>query len=304
MITVPFIVTKTIKGREYKYLRYTYQENNKKSIVELSIGPTAPSHDELERLKETFLAKIVKKRWIPVVDAILDNYQRWIARFGKKSVEGFLEDFGMRFTCDTNKLEGSTLGYPAVKGILLHDITPANKPLSDVDEARSHMAVFEEMLAFNGDLSLALIKQWHAKLFGATKPRIAGHVRYTAVHITGSTHVPPATRAEVNRELDRLFKWYVEHETTMHPVLLACIMKFRFVSIHPFEDGNGRASRLLMNFLLYRAGFPMFNITFLMRNGYYRALERANMKGDDFPFVHWFFTKYIKANKKYLQSIA
>jgi Fic family protein len=298
--TIPFIVRKTVKGREYKYLRYTYQENKKKSVVEMSIGAKLPSPDELEHLKELFVAKVVGKRWIPTVDRLKQGYQQHMSRFSKESIENVLQDFGMNFTYDTNRIEGSTLRYPAVKGILLHDITPANKPLSDVDETRSHMKVFEEMLVHDEDLSLSLIKKWHAGLFGSTKPRIAGFIRYNAVYIKGSQHVPPETHEQVERELDRLFQWYAENRNTMHPVLLASIMKFRFVSIHPFDDGNGRVSRLMMNFLLYHARYPMFNIEFVIRKGYYRALEDANMKKDEFIFVHWFFTRYIKANKKYL----
>nr|MDO8119271.1 hypothetical protein [Candidatus Sigynarchaeota archaeon] len=59
---------------------------------------------------------------------------------------------------------------------------------------------------------------------------------------------------------------------------------------------------LMMNCLLHRAGYPMFNIEFIIRKGYYRALEDANMKGDELLFAHWFFTSYIKANKKYTQD--
>ncbi|MBN2152772.1 MAG: Fic family protein [Candidatus Lokiarchaeota archaeon] len=300
MLTIPFIVSKVIKGRTYKYLRYAYQEKNKKHIVEMSIGPDEPSHDDLKRLKDVFIAKVVNKRWAPSIDRMKENYQLSLSRFGKESVANYMENFGMRFTYDTNRIEGSTLNFQAVKGILFHDLTPANKPLNDVDEARSHMKVFEEMLATTEELSLALVKKWHTGLFGATKPRIAGSVRFDAVNIKGSQHLPPATRAQVERELDRLFQWYVENKDMLHPVLLACITKFRFVSIHPFDDGNGRVSRLLMNFLLHKAGYPLFNIEFIIRKGYYQALENANMKGDEMAFVHWFFTRYIKANMEYL----
>ncbi len=266
----------------------------------MSIGPGEPGLDDLKRLKDVFIAKVVSKRWAPSVDRMKENYQLSLSRFGKESVASFMENFGMRFTYDTNRIEGSTLNFQAVKGILFHDVTPANKPLSDVDEARSHMKVYEEMLATTGDLSLALVKKWHAGLFSATKPRIAGSIRFDAVYIKGSKHVPPITHVQVERELDRLFKWYLENKNTIHPVLLACIMKFRFVSIHPFDDGNGRVSRVLMNFLLHNAGYPLFNIEFIIRKGYYKALEDANMKGDELIFVHWFFTRYVKANTEYL----
>ncbi len=144
-----------------------------------------------------------------------------------------------------------------------------------------------------------MLLKLHAELFGVSKPRIAGSIRHARVSILGSEHEPPATHDEVVRELNRLFAWYEDSKDTMHPVLLACLMKFRFVSIHPFEDGNGRISRLIMNHVLYHAGYPMFNIEYITRKGYYESLEVANKKRDEMAFVRWFFTRDIKANKDF-----
>jgi len=74
------------------------------------------------------------------------------------------------------------------------------------------------------------------------------------------------------------------------------------VSIHPFYDGNGRMSRLIMNYILYKNNYPMFNISADIRKTYYRALEKAqlgfDLKGDEMIFVGWFFKKYINEWKK------
>ena len=295
MITLTFITTKIIKGKEYKYLRYSYQENNKKTIVELALGPEPV---DIESIKEKLMIKVVNKRWIPTVERIRQEYQQHMSKFNEDSIDAYLENFGMRFTYDTNKIEGSTLNYQAVKGILFHDFSPTTKPLSDVDETRSHMAVFKSMLSSNDDLSLSLITKWHAELFAVSKPRIAGFIHYDPVSIGGSDYKPPATHAEVERGLKLLFIWYANNKGKMHPVLLSCIMSFRFVSIHPFGDGNGRVSRLIMNHVLYHAGYPMFNIEYIIRQGYYNALEAAQLKEDELHFVQWFFTRYIKASLK------
>ncbi|MHA1730906.1 MAG: Fic family protein [Promethearchaeota archaeon] len=75
----------------------------------------------------------------------------------------------------------------------------------------------------------------------------------------------------------------------------------RFVRIHPFGDRNGRVARLVTNYILHRAGYPMFDIEFKLRGSYFRTIERANLKGDELAFLQWFFTRYVKANSEYLR---
>ena len=69
---------------------------------------------------------------------------------------------------------------------------------------------------------------------------------------------------------------------------------------HPFSDGNVRISRLMMNFVLNKYGFPMLDIPYTKRSGYYTALERSQLKNDEHIFVQWFFKKFIENNKRFL----
>ena len=67
-----------------------------------------------------------------------------------------------------------------------------------------------------------------------------------------------------------------------------------------FGDGNGRISRLLMNYVLNKKGYPMLIIDYTQRKSYYTALERSNIKNDESIFTLWFFRRYLKENMKYL----
>jgi Fic family protein len=99
--------------------------------------------------------------------------------------------------------------------------------------------------------------------------------------------------------LKDFFAWYRRSEPSLHPVELAALVHVRFVTIHPFADGNGRMSRLIMNFVLRRAGYPMFNIEARDRAAYYNALERSQLKADDEIFARWLFRRYRREFARY-----
>ena len=73
-----------------------------------------------------------------------------------------------------------------------------------------------------------------------------------------------------------------------------------FVTIHPFADGNGRISRLIMNFVLNKQSLPMLNIPYKNRNSYYNALERSQVKRQDSIFLQWLFKRYVKEDTRYI----
>ena len=75
---------------------------------------------------------------------------------------------------------------------------------------------------------------------------------------------------------------------------------YQFEAIHPFADGNGRISRLLMNFVLHRHGYPLLNIPYIGRSSYYGALERSQTKEQEHIFIQWFIKRYLKEHMRYL----
>ena len=86
----------------------------------------------------------------------------------------------------------------------------------------------------------------------------------------------------------------------MHPVELATLVHLKFITIHPFTDGNGRISRILMNFILHRNNYPLLDISYIGRNNYYNALEKSQTKNDDRTFVMHVIKRYLKDYKKYI----
>ena len=109
----------------------------------------------------------------------------------------------------------------------------------------------------------------------------------------------PPSPVEIQPLLRAFFRWYDRNKHSMHPVELAAGVHLRFVTIHPFADGNGRMSRMLMNFVLHQHGFPLLNIPYEGRRGYYNALERSQVKENDSTFIPWFFRRYLKEHSTY-----
>jgi Fic family protein len=105
--------------------------------------------------------------------------------------------------------------------------------------------------------------------------------------------VHPSCSGPSPRLLREFFDWYTDHKDRAQAAVLAALVHLKFVTIYPFADGNGRISRLMMNFVLNRRGFPLLNIPYDV-SSYYKTLERAQMAGRSEPFVTWFIKRYLE----------
>jgi len=286
-----------IKGIPYYYLEHSVRDGKKVRKIRKYLGRRLPKN--IEVLKESFHFEINKQRYFDRFDQIKKGYARENRSVQESAREKEIRSFSIRFTYDSQKIEGSSLTLRETAQLLEEGITPNNKSVADVKEAEAHQKVFLEMLSYERDLRLSLILYWHEKLFKNTKPEIAGRIRKHQVTISGSKFVPPSP-VEVYPMLTEVLRWYEARKNRFDTVQLAGIINLRFVSIHPFADGNGRIARLIMNFLLKKNGFPMMDINYESRKAYYNALERSNLKNDDSIFLNWFFKKYLRENENYL----
>ena len=208
-----------------------------------------------------------------------------------------LRNFSVKFTYNTQRIEGSTLTLKDTALFLDDGITPANKPVGDLMEAKAHQKIFLEIVEEKKDLTLGAVKRWNRELLSHTKPDIAGLMRDYNVRIGQSEFVPPPHVA-VGALVRGFFRWYNSSKRKMNPVQLAALVHLKFVTIHPFGDGNGRTSRLVMNFVLNRHGYPMLDIGYGHRSSYYNALEKSQIRDDDLPFLKWFMKRYTREHRR------
>jgi Fic family protein len=105
--------------------------------------------------------------------------------------------------------------------------------------------------------------------------------------------------------MEDLFNYYERMKLELHPLLLAADMHYKLVTIHPFIDGNGRTSRLLMNLIAYQFGNPMINISgsYESRMGYYKALEINRESSHQEAFREFILKEAIKSLKDWIKWV-
>ncbi|KAF0310283.1 Adenosine monophosphate-protein transferase Fic [Amphibalanus amphitrite] len=158
-----------------------------------------------------------------------------------------------------------------------------------------------------GAITLDDLLQIHRRVMGHADPTAAGELRTNQVYV--SEHVPPPP-GRIHTLLESFIEWLNAPETlSLHPVKYAALAHYKLVFIHPFSDGNGRTSRLLMNLIMMQAGYPPVIIRKQDRYIYYRTLQLAN-EGDLRPFVRFIaecaektLDVYVWATREYVQKI-
>ena len=136
----------------------------------------------------------------------------------------------------------------------------------------------------NDYITLKDILEIHKRVLGHVDPVEGGIFRRTQVYV--GSHIPPSP-SSLSTLMHHFEGWLNSDEAfIMHPVKYAALAHYKLVHIHPFTDGNGRTSRLLMNTILMRAGFPPIIIQKQQRHKYYEFIQTAN-EGDVRPFVRF-----------------
>jgi len=198
-------------------------------------------------------------------------------------VTNLQEDLRVRWTYNSNAIEGSTLTLQETK-VILEGITVGGKTLREHLEAVSHAEAIDlicSMATEEGRLTERELKDIHALVLKGIDTENAGRYRRVNVTIAGAQHVPPSF-LHLDQEMQDLFSVYTQCD--LHPVERAARLHVDFVKIHPFVDGNGRTARLIMNLELVRGGFPPVVIAMANRLKYYQALDLAHVQNDYDPF--------------------
>jgi len=222
-----------------------------------------------------------------LLDAIADKKHR-IDRLRPLSPEGLknLEHYyDVEITYASNAIEGNTLSPVETTLVIEHGVTISGKPLKDHLEALDHydaIRYVRELAREKTQLSEAEVRDLHRLVVQRSRPDIAGRYADLAryVRTESGRHEFPSP-AEIPALMGDFAKWLGTAPDTPEAAFTA---HRRLVDIHPFNDGNGRCARLLMNLILIRGGYPPIAVRPEDRPAYIRALQRsqAGQGSEDF----------------------
>jgi len=214
--------------------------------------------------------------------------------------------FRLEFNYNSNHLEGNTLTYGQTQLLLLFDKSSGDVPVSDIEEMKAHdvaLSLIEEMAKDNErPLTEQFIKELNKTILvkpfykdaitadGApTRKRIEiGQYKTSpnSVRLRNGEIHEYASPEETPSKMSDLMNWFRDNQDVIHPVQLAAEFHYRFVCIHPFDDGNGRVARLLMNYILLKNGYPIVIIKSDDKENYLTALQKADT-GDRSAIVEY-----------------
>lgn len=217
-----------------------------------------------------------------------------------------MQKFRLDWNYHSNHLEGNSLTYGETKALILFGITAQGKPLKDTLEITGHNEAINwviDLVKGERPLTENFIRELHSLLLqdsykesknadGEIVPRkiSAGKYKTTTNHVETATGeiFYFATPEETPAKMFDLLNWYNQKtkEEGVYPILVAAEFHYRFIRIHPFDDGNGRTARILMNFILMQFGFPPVIIKTEDKANYFAALQLADA-GNIEAFVNY-----------------
>jgi Fic family protein len=216
--------------------------------------------------------------------------------------------FDVEFTYNSTAIEGNTFSYQETKIVLLDGITIGGKSMREHLEIINHKEAIDyvEELSHKKitELTRTDIFNIHSIILQGIDPKNAGKYRNVPVYILlkdGSKHIfcDPLLIAD---EMDSFFNWLLA-EKNEHPLIIAAEAHTKFVSIHPFIDGNGRTARLLMNLILLQNGYVPAIIKKKDRSNYLDAIELWQNRNERDAFYNIVIDYEKESLEIYLKTI-
>lgn len=238
---------------------------------------------------------------IDLLKAKLDSYRQYDSYRITQALE-------LEYTFESNRIEGNTMTLRETDMVINEGLTISGKSMREHLEAINHheaIAFIKDLIQRNVSLNERDLLSIHNLILRGIIPEDAGRYRKVQVMIKGNIHTPPQPFM-ITKEMEDYFIWYETNKNKVHPIILAAEMHERLVTIHPFIDGNGRTSRLVMNLILLQKGYIIANIKgdYDNRMLYYQTLETAQIKNDKEDFL-LFVAQIEKENlERYIGIIA
>jgi len=272
-----------------KIRRYLGTDLSEKELKKLKKGAEKHIQAQIEERKTNVFLFSLSEKEINRLNKYSNKIE--IQHLNKKEWVHFTEEF----VYNTNAIEGSTILHEEVPGIL------KKQTVEDAEEIETQGVA--KAIGFirttNIDLSEKLLLKLHTFCFLGSKS-FAGEFRDVEVVIRdrfGNIIHQGVQSHELPHALSELVNWYKENKKKFKPLVLAAIIHNQFEHIHPFQDGNGRVGRLLLNYILLKHQYPPINILLEDRAEYYQTLQAYHHDLDVKPTLKFLTKQYKKTLK-------
>jgi Fic family protein len=292
-------------GKNIKYyLVHSYREGDKVKKIRRYLGSNLSQNQLSEKRKKSEKIILDLIREIETDIFFFSLTKKQIERLNKYSdkikvihlTKNEWRIFTEEFVYNTNAIEGSTVTEEEVPEIL-----GKKKAENDEEiETKGVAKAINYLKKTKEDLSLKLLLKIHNLCFENSKT-FAGKFRNLNVVIRNSrgevihAGVP---KEELKDYLNEFIEWYYENKIKFKPLVLAAILHNQFEYIHPFQDGNGRVGRLLLNFILLKNNYPPININLEDRQEYYKTLQEYSKNENLKPTLDFLIKQYKKTLKQ------
>lgn len=253
------------------------------------------------KLKKRLKKEILKFQPVRNMQKLDQLYNEWCSLQPlKPEYQKRLDDkFKLEFNYNSNHLEGNTLTYGQTKLLFMFGETSGNASLKDYEEMQAHNVGLEMMKVEAADKERPLTESFlralnktilvqnywkNAQTASGDSTRIEIKVgdyksRPNSVRTITGEEFHYASPEETPAFMTALVDWYNQEEAKgeLNPIELASLLHYRYIRIHPFEDGNGRIARLLVNYVLYRNGYPMLVVHTADKDSYLRVLHQSDI---------------------------
>lgn len=218
-------------------------------------------------------------------------------------IKNLEEWYRSELTYTSNAIEGNTLTRQETALVIEKGLTIGGKTFQEHQEATNHAKAYDWLVSrLNSDQPICNkdILAIHELILKGIDDDNAGRFRTVSVRISGSTVVLPNYQ-KVPDLMQEFEHWLQDFEGTI--VELAIEAHYRFVTIHPFTDGNGRTARLLMNLLVMAKGFPPIIILNEDRLTYIESLEKAQLGNGKSDYEQFMLASFERSLEQYLDAI-
>lgn len=241
------------------------------------------------------------------MDKILDIMKQWDALqpLSERDKELLSRRFTIDFNYNSNHIEGNTLTYGQTEILLLFGKVVGEAEVKDIQEMTASNVglkmMTEEAVMQSMPLTQNFIRTLHKTLlredYTVYRNLPGGQITSYVIH-AGQYKTRPnsvitrygdrfeyASPEETPALMSDLVDWYNEAEQSgkFTPIELAAIFHYRYIRIHPFEDGNGRIARLMVNYILSRHNYPMIVVRSRKKNDYLEALHKTDLRVGSTP---------------------